>query len=173
MQDLENKPKPRRKKVKITQFPAIPDKLYFSIGEASKLCAVKPYVIRFWEQAFSVLKPAKLRCGRRYYCQKEILLIRTIRTLLYEKGFTIEGACLQLSKDKDNGSLIVKDSNVVSLVNESIEEKDLSSTTTNIAQNNNVECSNDKAMAKNELLKEIAGRISDIISLLETKPEIA
>lgn len=160
MQDLETKPKPRRKKVKITQFPAIPDKLYFSIGEASRLCAVKPYVIRFWEQAFPMLKPAKLRCGRRYYCQKEILLIRTIRTLLYEKGFTIEGACLQLSKDKD----------VLNQVeNASIIDKECCEQNCQEAQSKE----NNSNEARAKLLQEIAGQIGDIITLLETKPEIA
>lgn len=160
MQDLETKPKPRRKKVKITQFPAIPDKLYFSIGEASRLCAVKPYVIRFWEQAFPMLKPAKLRCGRRYYCQKEILLIRTIRTLLYEKGFTIEGACLQLSKDKD----VLNQVENASIIDKGYCEQ-------NCQEAQPKENNSNEARAK--LLQEIAGQIGDIITLLETKPEIA
>lgn len=74
------------------ELPSVPDKLYFTIGEASRLCMLQPHVLRYWEQEFSQLKPAK-RCGnRRYYQKDDILIIRRIRTLLYEEGFTIEGA---------------------------------------------------------------------------------
>ena len=73
-------------------LPTIPDKRYFTIGEVSELCGVKPYVLRYWEQEFAQLKPMKRRGNRRYYQHHEVLLIRQIRTLLYEQGFTISGA---------------------------------------------------------------------------------
>ena len=74
------------------QLPPIPAKRYFTIGEVSDLCAVKPHVLRYWEQEFSQLKPVKRRGNRRYYQHHEVLLIRQIRHLLYEQGFTINGA---------------------------------------------------------------------------------
>ena len=74
------------------QLPAIPAKRYFTIGEVSELCGVKPYVLRYWEQEFTQLKPMKRRGNRRYYQHHEVLLIRRIRELLYEEGFTISGA---------------------------------------------------------------------------------
>jgi DNA-binding transcriptional MerR regulator len=73
-------------------LPAIPAKRYFTIGEVSELCGVKPYVLRYWEQEFTQLKPMKRRGNRRYYQHHEVLLIRRIRDLLYEQGFTISGA---------------------------------------------------------------------------------
>ena len=73
-------------------LPPIPAKRYFTIGEVSDLCAVKPHVLRYWEQEFSQLKPVKRRGNRRYYQHHEVLLIRRIRDLLYEQGFTINGA---------------------------------------------------------------------------------
>jgi DNA-binding transcriptional MerR regulator len=73
-------------------LPAIPTKRYFTIGEVSELCGVKPYVLRYWEQEFSQLRPMKRRGNRRYYQHHEVLLIRRIRDLLYEQGFTISGA---------------------------------------------------------------------------------
>ena len=75
-----------------TGLPPIPAKRYFTIGEVSELCAVKPYVLRYWEQEFSQLRPMKRRGNRRYYQHHEVLLIRRIRELLYEEGFTISGA---------------------------------------------------------------------------------
>jgi len=77
-------------------LPAIPAKRYFTIGEVSDLCGVKPYVLRYWEQEFSQLKPMKRRGNRRYYQHHEVLLIRRIRDLLYDQGFTISGARNQL-----------------------------------------------------------------------------
>jgi DNA-binding transcriptional MerR regulator len=74
------------------QLPAIPAKRYFTIGEVSELCGVKPHVLRYWEQEFTQLKPVKRRGNRRYYQHHEVLLIRRIRDLLYEQGFTISGA---------------------------------------------------------------------------------
>jgi DNA-binding transcriptional MerR regulator len=73
-------------------LPSIPAKRYFTIGEVSDLCAVKPHVLRYWEQEFTQLKPIKRRGNRRYYQHHEVLLIRRIRDLLYEQGFTINGA---------------------------------------------------------------------------------
>jgi DNA-binding transcriptional MerR regulator len=73
-------------------LPAIPARRYFTIGEVSELCGVKPYVLRYWEQEFTQLKPMKRRGNRRYYQHHEVLLIRRIRDLLYEQGFTISGA---------------------------------------------------------------------------------
>ena len=73
-------------------LPPIPAKRYFTIGEVSELCAVKPYVLRYWEQEFAQLKPMKRRGNRRYYQRHEVLLVRRIRELLYEHGFTISGA---------------------------------------------------------------------------------
>ena len=74
------------------ELPPIPAKRYFTIGEVSDLCAVKPHVLRYWEQEFAQLKPVKRRGNRRYYQHHEVLLIRRIRDLLYEQGFTINGA---------------------------------------------------------------------------------
>ncbi|MEJ6001768.1 MerR family transcriptional regulator [Paucibacter soli] len=79
-------------------LPAIPAKRYFTIGEVSELCGVKPYVLRYWEQEFTQLKPMKRRGNRRYYQHHEVLLIRRIRDLLYDQGFTISGARNQLTE---------------------------------------------------------------------------
>src|SRR5437660_2327035 len=84
-----------------TELPPIPAKRYFTIGEVSELCAVKPHVLRYWEQEFAQLKPVKRRGNRRYYQHHEVLLIRRIRDLLYEQGFTINGARHRL--ESDNG----------------------------------------------------------------------
>jgi DNA-binding transcriptional MerR regulator len=78
-------------------LPALPAKRYFTIGEVSELCGVKPYVLRYWEQEFTQLKPMKRRGNRRYYQHHEVLLIRRIRGLLYDEGFTISGARNRLS----------------------------------------------------------------------------
>lgn len=78
-------------------LPAIPAKRYFTIGEVSELCLVKPHVLRYWEQEFTQLKPVKRRGNRRYYQHHEVLLIRRIRNLLYDEGFTIAGARNRLS----------------------------------------------------------------------------
>jgi DNA-binding transcriptional MerR regulator len=89
---------PSRRKA---ELPPIPAKRYFTIGEVSELCGVKPHVLRYWEQEFTQLKPVKRRGNRRYYQHHEVLLIRRIRELLYEEGFTISGARNRL----DNNSL--------------------------------------------------------------------
>jgi DNA-binding transcriptional MerR regulator len=75
-----------------SELPPIPAKRYFTIGEVSELCGVKPHVLRYWEQEFTQLKPVKRRGNRRYYQHHEVLLVRRIRQLLYEEGFTISGA---------------------------------------------------------------------------------
>ena len=74
------------------QLPPIPGKRYFTIGEVSELCDVKPHVLRYWEQEFPMLNPVKRRGNRRYYQRQDVLLIRQIRSLLYDQGFTIGGA---------------------------------------------------------------------------------
>src|SRR5215831_7770295 len=84
--------------VETKALPAIPAKRYFTIGEVSELCGVKAYVLRYWEQEFTQLKPMKRRGNRRYYQHHEVLLIRRIRDLLYEQGFTISGARNQLTE---------------------------------------------------------------------------
>ena len=82
-----------------SDLPPIPAKRYFTIGEVSDLCAVKPHVLRYWEQEFTQLKPVKRRGNRRYYQHHEVLLIRRIRDLLYEQGFTINGARHRLESE--------------------------------------------------------------------------
>jgi DNA-binding transcriptional MerR regulator len=79
-------------RIETQALPAIPAKRYFTIGEVSELCGVKPHVLRYWEQEFSQLKPVKRRGNRRYYQHHEVLLVRRIRELLYDQGFTISGA---------------------------------------------------------------------------------
>jgi DNA-binding transcriptional MerR regulator len=85
-------------------LPQIPAKRYFTIGEVSELCAVKPHVLRYWEQEFTQLKPVKRRGNRRYYQHHEVLLIRRIRDLLYEQGFTINGARHRLESEVIEGA---------------------------------------------------------------------
>jgi DNA-binding transcriptional MerR regulator len=83
------------------QSSAIPDKLYFTIGEVAKLCEVKTHVLRYWEQEFVQLDPVKRKGNRRYYQRKDVILIRQIKKLLYERGFTIEGAKAQILQIED------------------------------------------------------------------------
>jgi DNA-binding transcriptional MerR regulator len=82
------------------ELPAIPGKRYFTIGEVSDLCAVKPHVLRYWEQEFPQLKPVKRRGNRRYYQRQDVLVIRQIRGLLYDQGFTIGGARQRLEGEE-------------------------------------------------------------------------
>jgi DNA-binding transcriptional MerR regulator len=98
------------------QLPPIPAKRYFTIGEVSELCGVKPHVLRYWEQEFTQLKPVKRRGNRRYYQHHEVLLIRKIRELLYEQGFTISGARNRLdgAEDKIETSIIPQASTQIS-----------------------------------------------------------
>ena len=96
-----------------TDLPSIPGKRYFTIGEVSELCGVKPHVLRYWEQEFPQLKPVKRRGNRRYYQRHDVLMIRQIRNLLYEQGFTIGGARQQLSgegakEDRNQSQQIIR-----------------------------------------------------------------
>jgi len=84
------------------EFPPIPAKRYFTIGEVAELCQVKPHVLRYWEQEFPQLSPVKRRGNRRYYQREDVMVIREIRSLLYEQGYTIGGARLQLTNEKDD-----------------------------------------------------------------------
>jgi len=88
----------------ITRLPDIPGKRYFAIGEVAELCSVKPHVLRYWEQEFAQLKPSKRRGNRRYYQYSDVQMVRRIRSLLYEQGFTIGGARQQL-KDQPVASI--------------------------------------------------------------------
>ena len=105
------------------ELPEIPAKRYFTIGEVSELCEVKPHVLRYWEQEFSQLKPVKRRGNRRYYQRQDVILIRQIRTLLYEQGFTIGGARQQMA---GNGSPLIEivesKTKVVPMQNQMIKE---------------------------------------------------
>lgn len=89
-----------------SELPPIPAKRYFTIGEVSELCGVKAHVLRYWEQEFTQLKPVKRSGNRRYYQHHEVLLIRRIRELLYEQGFTISGARNQLSQGAETGTVV-------------------------------------------------------------------
>ena len=95
------------------ELPPIPAKRYFTIGEVSELCGVKPHVLRYWEQEFEQLKPVKRRGNRRYYQRGDVIMIRQIRSLLYEQGFTIGGARQQLegegaSEDVNRSQQIIR-----------------------------------------------------------------
>ncbi len=94
---MQNKTDPK------AALPPIPAKRYFTIGEVSELCGVKPHVLRYWEQEFTQLRPMKRRGNRRYYQHHEVLLVRRIRDLLYEQGFTISGARNRLGESQQNG----------------------------------------------------------------------
>ncbi|HEY1078399.1 MAG TPA: MerR family transcriptional regulator [Fontimonas sp.] len=94
---------PADQKALVVELPEIPRKRYFAIGEVSELCDVKPHVLRYWEQEFPQLKPVKRRGNRRYYQQDDVLMVRKIRSLLYEQGFTIGGARLRLKELAKNG----------------------------------------------------------------------
>ena len=101
------------------ELPPIPAKRYFTIGEVSELCGVKPHVLRYWEQEFTQLKPVKRRGNRRYYQHHEVLLIRRIRELLYEEGFTISGARNRLDNARlDNARLEAEEKSDPSLPRE-------------------------------------------------------
>lgn len=116
----------RSSKSEIVVLPPIPAKRYFTIGEVSDLCGVKPHVLRYWEQEFTQLKPVKRRGNRRYYQHHEVLLIRRIRELLYEQGFTISGARNRLDtrivngQDDDNigAGLPLLDANTITIRDE-------------------------------------------------------
>jgi len=95
----------------VSHLPEIPGKRYFAIGEVAELCAVKPHVLRYWEQEFAQLKPSKRRGNRRYYQYSDVQMVRRIRSLLYEQGFTIGGARQQL---KDQPVAVIESPAVVS-----------------------------------------------------------
>ncbi|MEI7994406.1 MAG: MerR family transcriptional regulator [Methylococcaceae bacterium] len=88
------------------ELPVIPEKRYFTIGEVSELCGVKPHVLRYWEQEFTELSPIKRRGNRRYYQRHEVLMIRQIRALLYEQGYTISGARTHFKNDNSKDDSI-------------------------------------------------------------------
>ena len=91
------------------ELPIIPNKRYFTIGEVSDLCAVKPHVLRYWEQEFPQLKPVKRRGNRRYYQRSDVITIRQIRSLLYEDGFTIGGARQKMEADANTSISISRE----------------------------------------------------------------
>jgi DNA-binding transcriptional MerR regulator len=101
------------------ELPVIPGKRYFTIGEVSELCAVKPHVLRYWEQEFPQLKPVKRRGNRRYYQRQDVLTIRQIRCLLYEEGYTIGGARQRMT---DEGSESTTPMELQAVIKETIEE---------------------------------------------------
>lgn len=103
------------RKVKSTEakFPPIPDKLYFTIGEVAQLCVLKPHVLRYWEQEFPQLAPSKRRGNRRYYQRKDVVLVRQIQELLYQKGYTIEGARAQLTGEESTAMQKVQNSQAI------------------------------------------------------------
>ena len=98
------------------ELPPIPAKRYFTIGEVSELCGVKPHVLRYWEQEFNQLKPVKRRGNRRYYQHHEVLLVRRIRELLYNQGFTISGARNRLDEGGAVENLVVENKESVPAV---------------------------------------------------------
>jgi DNA-binding transcriptional MerR regulator len=110
-------------------LPAIPAKRYFTIGEVSDLCGVKPHVLRYWEQEFTQLRPMKRRGNRRYYQHHEVLMIRRIRDLLYDQGFTISGArnklqeLVQLERDRRRAGEVMLDGvEVIEVEDSSLED---------------------------------------------------
>jgi DNA-binding transcriptional MerR regulator len=114
-------------------LPPIPAKRYFTIGEVGDLCGVKPHVLRYWEQEFTQLRPVKRRGNRRYYQHHEVLMIRRIRDLLYDQGFTISGArnkmqeILQTERDKkQNGEVLLDGLEVLEVSDSSFHEFDVS-----------------------------------------------
>ena len=104
-----------------SELPPIPAKRYFTIGEVSELCGVKPHVLRYWEQEFPSLKPVKRRGNRRYYQRHDVLMIRQIRSLLYEQGFTIGGARQRLDGDSAKTDAKIS-TQIVRQVREDLEE---------------------------------------------------
>ena len=103
------------------ELPPIPGKRYFTIGEVSDLCAVKPHVLRYWEQEFPQLKPVKRRGNRRYYQRQDVLIIRQIRSLLYDEGFTIGGARQRLTGD-DTKSDVTQSQQIIKQIRMELEQ---------------------------------------------------
>ena len=103
------------------ELPPIPGKRYFTIGEVSDLCAVKPHVLRYWEQEFPQLKPVKRRGNRRYYQRQDVLIIRQIRSLLYDEGFTIGGARQRLTGE-DARSDVTQSQQIIKQIRSELEQ---------------------------------------------------
>ena len=110
-----------KRKLATESLPVIPDKRYFAIGEVAHLCGVKPHVLRYWEQEFPQIKPVKRRGNRRYYQCVDVLTIRKIRKLLYDEGFTIEGARAQLMENPQEVIKAVQAETVVKKLIEDLE----------------------------------------------------
>ena len=102
-------------------LPTIPDKRYFAIGEVSELCLVKPHVLRYWEQEFPQLKPVKRRGNRRYYQYQDVEIVRLIRSLLYEQGFTIDGARKRLKQNSKAANSSVEPTSELSEIRQELE----------------------------------------------------
>lgn len=104
------------------ELPVIPGKRYFTIGEVSDLCAVKPHVLRYWEQEFPQLKPIKRRGNRRYYQREDVVLVRQIRVLLYEEGFTIGGAKQRLTELTEEETQFPTETSIIQQLVRELEE---------------------------------------------------
>ena len=100
------------------ELPVIPGKRYFTIGEVSELCSVKPHVLRYWEQEFEQLKPVKRRGNRRYYQRQDVILVREIRALLYHEGYNIGGARQRLSEETDTGAVAMDQALIKTMISE-------------------------------------------------------
>ncbi len=104
------------------ELPPIPGKRYFTIGEVSELCDVKPHVLRYWEQEFPQLKPVKRRGNRRYYQRHDVIMIRQIRGLLYEQGFTIGGARQRMEQDESTVQAVTVEPHLLQALRTELEE---------------------------------------------------
>lgn len=169
-----NKRNTEKVKADVASFPPIPDKLYFSMGETSELCNVKPHVIRFWERAFPQFRPAKVSCGgRRYYGKAEIQLIRIIRDLLYKQGFTTDGARAQLEKaysyisDTTNVNYHHHTKNANNAAKTLENEHYLTNHNNSSAAKTNNDCHRNNT--KKEFLHYLLQNIEDILSLTESR----
>ena len=108
-----------------SELPAIPGKRYFTIGEVSDLCAVKPHVLRYWEQEFPQLKPLKRRGNRRYYQRQDVILVREIRALLYQDGYTIGGARQKLEDNGESQAVAMDKALIKNMIRELKELEDM------------------------------------------------
>ncbi|WP_430462760.1 MerR family transcriptional regulator [Thalassolituus sp. LLYu03] len=107
------------------ELPPIPAKRYFTIGEVSELCDVKPHVLRYWEQEFPQLSPVKRRGNRRYYQRQDVILVREIRALLYQEGYTIGGARQRLTEEGDSNAVAMDQALIKNMITELKELADL------------------------------------------------
>lgn len=107
------------------ELPPIPAKRYFTIGEVSELCDVKPHVLRYWEQEFTQLRPVKRRGNRRYYQRQDVILVREIRNLLYQEGYTIGGARQRLEEEGEESAVAVDQALIKNMINELKELDDI------------------------------------------------